>query len=180
VTLLCSLAWVALLVPTCDPEPEILDPWAEHALLVEIGQRTVPARPDEPARDDAPADAYNPPEPEPPAPPPIGEVPEPWRSLAECESGDWIDGGRAFVEGSARWSWAKPDTDVPPWGTTLHHGGLQFHPDTWAWISPDVLDEPPQFAYDATPHEQVAVAEEVQRRQGWGAWPVCSRLVGLR
>lgn len=107
-------------------------------------------------------------------------VEEPWASLADCESGNWIDGGRDFEEGSARWDWAAPWMDLPPWGTTIHHGGLQFHPATWSWVAPDVLEDPPEFAYEATVQQQVAVAEEVQRRQGWGAWPVCSRLVGLR
>lgn len=107
-------------------------------------------------------------------------VPEPWATLADCESGDWIDGGRAFVAGSARWDWAAPGTTLPPWGTRIHHGGLQFHPATWDWVAPDVLEDPPAHAYDATPAEQVAVAIETQRRQGWEAWPVCSRKVGLR
>lgn len=107
-------------------------------------------------------------------------VGEPWLSLADCESGDWIDGGTSFVAGSARWDWAKPGTDVPPWGTRIHHGGLQFAPSTWSWVAPDVLAVPPRFAYDASPAEQVAVAVETQRRQGWGAWPVCARKLGLR
>lgn len=109
-----------------------------------------------------------------------GAVDEPWASLADCESGDWLDGGAAFVDESARWRWGAPDVELPPWGTTIHHGGLQFHPDTWSWVAPDVLDDPPAHAYDATPAQQVAVAIETQRRQGWEAWPVCSRLVELR
>lgn len=112
-----------------------------------------------------------------PAPDPI---PEPWATLADCESGDWLDAGAAFVERSARWHWAAPGTTIPPWGTTIHHGGLQFHPNTWTWVAPDVLHNPPDHAYEATPAQQVAVAVETQRRQGWEAWPVCSRLVGLR
>jgi len=113
-------------------------------------------------------------------PKPVYVVPEPWASLADCESGDWLNGGAAFVEGSARWEWARPGTELPSWGTSIHHGGLQFLPATWTWVAPDVLAEPPTYAYEATPEQQVAVAEEVQRRQGWGAWPVCSRKVGLR
>lgn len=107
-------------------------------------------------------------------------VDEPWATLADCESGDWIDGGESFVDESARWRWGADDVELPPWGTTIHHGGLQFHPDTWSWVAPDVLDDPPAHAYDATPAQQVAVAIETQRRQGWEAWPVCSRLVELR
>ena len=129
-----------------------------------------------------------------PAPPPE-PVPEPdsepaeptatdgidahWLELARCESGNWHDGSASFSD-PIRWDWGAPGTELPPWGTQLHHGGLQFAPSTWDWVAPDVLDDPPRHAYDATPHEQVAVAAEVQARQGWGAWPVCSRKVGLR
>lgn len=100
-----------------------------------------------------------------------------WDRLAECESGNWINSGAAFEEGSARWDWAKPGTEVPPWGTTIHHGGLQFHPDTWDWLAPDGY---PQHAYDATREQQIVVAERVLEAQGWQAWPVCSRKLNLR
>lgn len=115
------------------------------------------------------------------APEPVPEVPEHWERLAECESGNWINGGESFESGSARWDWAKPGTEVPPWGTRIHHGGLQHHPRTWDWVARDLglLDQYP-YAYDAPPHIQVEVATEVQHRQGWGAWPVCSVKVGLR
>lgn len=102
-------------------------------------------------------------------------VGEPWATLAECESGNWLDGG-GFEEGSARWYWARPGTTVPPWGTTIHHGGLQFHPGTWDAFR---LDGYPARAYDATPQQQVAVAERVLAAQGWGAWPTCARRMGL-
>jgi hypothetical protein len=100
-----------------------------------------------------------------------------WDRLADCESGNWIDGGRSFEAGSARWWWAKPGTQVPPWGTTIHHGGLQFHPSTWSAYR---LDGYPQYAYDATREQQIAVAERVLSAQGWGAWPTCARKLGLR
>lgn len=108
---------------------------------------------------------------------PSGVVGEPWQSLADCESGNWIDGGASFERESARWYWAKPGTEVPPWGTTIHHGGLQFHPGTWSAYR---SDHHPTYAYDATPAQQVEVAQRVQASQGWGAWPVCSQKVGLR
>lgn len=102
-----------------------------------------------------------------------------WLRLADCESGNWIDGGRDFEEGSARWDWAAPGMEVPPWGTTIHHGGLQFHPDTWSWVAPMVGLGHIEFAYQATPQEQVQVAEKVQELQGWEAWPTCARMLGL-
>lgn len=102
-----------------------------------------------------------------------------WIRLAECESGNWLSGG-GFESGSARWQWGHPDVPLPPWGTTLHHGGLQFHPQTWSWVAPMVGLGHIEYAYEATPEQQVRVAEKVQELQGWGAWPRCSRLVGLR
>jgi resuscitation-promoting factor RpfB len=100
-----------------------------------------------------------------------------WSRLADCESGNWVNGGESFEPGSARWHWAKPGTEVPPWGTTIHHGGLQFHPGTWSSFK---LDGYPQYAYDATPAQQIAVAERVLAAQGWGAWPTCASKLGLR
>lgn len=80
-------------------------------------------------------------------------VPEPWHSLAACESDHTWD-----YDG-------------------LHHGGLQFWPATWDAFRPDGF---PDHAYDATPSQQVVVAERVLDVQGWKAWPVCSRKLGLR
>lgn len=107
-------------------------------------------------------------------------VDEPWATLADCESGDWENGGKSFVPGSARWDWGAPGAQLPPWGTTIHHGGLQFHPDTWRWVAPMVGLGHIDRAYQATPSEQIRVAERTQELQGWGAWPVCSQKVGLR
>ncbi|MFN2347173.1 MAG: transglycosylase family protein [Dermatophilaceae bacterium] len=106
-------------------------------------------------------------------------VGEPWATLAECESGNWINGGASFERGSARWNWAKPGTSMPSWGTAIHHGGLQHHPGTWNAFK-GLAGVDVDFAYNATPQQQVAVAREVQKAQGWRAWPVCSQKVGLR
>ena len=77
-----------------------------------------------------------------------------WDALAKCESGgNWSHrGGR-------------------------YHGGLQFHPGTWRAHKPGGY---PAFAYQATREQQIAVGKRVQQSQGWGAWPHCSRVVGLR
>lgn len=114
----------------------------------------------------------------PPAPP-AGTIPEHWLELARCESGNWHDGGASF-SGPIRWDWGAPDMELPPWGTDLHHGGLQFAPSTWEWVAGDLglLDLYPH-AYDAPPEIQVQVAAEVQARQSWEAWPTCARKVGL-
>lgn len=77
-----------------------------------------------------------------------------WNDLAACESsGDWhINSGNGF------------------------YGGLQFYQPTWEMFGGL---EYAARADLATPAEQIAVAEKVQRAQGWGAWPVCSKKIGV-
>lgn len=100
-----------------------------------------------------------------PLPPEPASVPEPWASLADCESGEWDADGQP-IPGTRTW-----DVDA------LHDGGLQFAETTWtAYREPGM----PDHAYEATRWQQVRVAEDVQAVQGWGAWPVCSVKVGLR
>ncbi len=81
-----------------------------------------------------------------------GAVPERvWDALAECESGgDWATRtGDGFA------------------------GGLQFTPSTWATFGGTGA------AHEASRAEQIAVAQRVQEGQGWGAWPACSKRLGL-
>jgi hypothetical protein len=118
---------------------------------------------------------------------PIGEAPRPeesapaaapdplagrtvWDDLADCESGDWDDG--VPQTGTARWDY----------GLTFDHGdifegGLNFHPATW-----DEFKDPgmPDHAGHASRAHQIVIGERVLAAQGWGAWPVCSRKLGLR
>jgi len=74
-----------------------------------------------------------------------------WDALAQCESGgNWsINTGNGFS------------------------GGLQFTPSTWAAFGGT------GSAADATREQQIAVAENVQASQGWGAWPACAAKLGL-
>ncbi|MFB7396790.1 transglycosylase family protein [Streptomyces sp. NPDC059810] len=78
----------------------------------------------------------------------------PWGCVAECESsGNWhINSGNGFYGGLQFWH--------PTW---VEHGGLRYAPRA------DLATRP----------QQIAVAEEVLRTQGWGAWPVCSKRYGL-
>jgi resuscitation-promoting factor RpfA len=78
-----------------------------------------------------------------------------WDRLAQCESGGrWdINTGNGF------------------------HGGLQFTPRTWTGFGGR---EFAPVAYQASREEQIVVAERVLAKQGWNAWPVCSRKVGAR
>lgn len=78
-----------------------------------------------------------------------------WDRLAHCEStSNWsINTGNGF------------------------YGGLQFTPSTWRGFGGG------QFApsaHLATREQQIFVAEKVLAVQGWGAWPACSRKLGLR
>lgn len=57
-----------------------------------------------------------------------------------------------------------------------YYGGLQFSESTWLGYGGGSYA---QFANEATPSEQIAIAEKVQAAQGWGAWPVTSVKCGV-
>lgn len=75
-----------------------------------------------------------------------------WDSLAICESGgNWsINTGNGY------------------------YGGLQFSLGTWQAVGGSGLPS------EASREEQIARAQAVLARQGWGAWPACSAKLGLR
>jgi LysM repeat protein len=75
-----------------------------------------------------------------------------WDRLAQCESGgNWsINTGNGF------------------------YGGLQFTQSSWRAAGGSGSPQ------NASRSEQIRVAQNLQRMQGWGAWPTCSRKVGLR
>lgn len=77
-----------------------------------------------------------------------------WDDLAQCESsGDWhINTGNSF------------------------YGGLQFWQPTWEAFGGLKYAARADLATRA---QQIAIAEAVLREQGWGAWPVCSKRLGL-
>lgn len=75
-----------------------------------------------------------------------------WDSLAQCESGG-------------------------KWNTNTgngYAGGLQFSQSTWA------AHGGTGSAANASREQQIAVAQKVQAKQGWGAWPACAAKLGLR
>ena len=75
-----------------------------------------------------------------------------WARLAKCESsGKWsINSGNGY------------------------YGGLQFSRSTWKAHGGRGLP------HRASRSEQIKVAQRVLHTQGWKAWPVCSRKLGLR
>jgi LysM repeat protein len=75
-----------------------------------------------------------------------------WNALAQCESsGDWhINTGNGY------------------------YGGLQFALSSWEWVGGT------GYPHEASKEEQIARAELLLDRQGWEAWPACSKQLGLR
>lgn len=83
-----------------------------------------------------------------------------WDRLAACES-------------SGRWHYN---------GSSGFDGGLQFLPSTWTKYKRKVR-RPwlyPRYAWQAPRWKQIVVALHVVNAEGWGAWPACSRRLGLR
>ena len=78
-----------------------------------------------------------------------------WNRLAQCESsGRWhINTGNGY------------------------YGGLQFSSRTWRGFGGRRFA---RQAHRASKREQIRIAEKVRRVQGWGAWPHCSRRIGVR
>ena len=98
-----------------------------------------------------------PPAPNADEPPPSEEIYQfatVWDRLAQCESsGDWHIRGRRYSGGL--------QMDAVFW---RRYGGPAYAP------SPD----------QASRAQQIAIAERGLAVQGWGAWPYCSRHLGLR
>jgi hypothetical protein len=91
------------------------------------------------------------PAPPPPARPSWGK----WAPILQCESnGNWhIETGNGYS------------------------GGLQFAHSTWrAYGGTQYASR----ASQATPEQQIAIAERVLADVGWRAWPTCSRRAGYR
>jgi hypothetical protein len=75
-----------------------------------------------------------------------------WDRIAECESnGNWdINTGNGY------------------------YGGLQFALESWRATGGE------GYPHHASRAEQIRRAEILLDMQGWGAWPTCSRQLGLR
>jgi hypothetical protein len=82
-----------------------------------------------------------------------------WDAIAQCESGgNWaINTGNGFGGG-------LQFMHQRSYSTWLSFGGGEFAPNPW----------------DASREQQIMVAEKVLASSGWGAWPGCSRKLGLR
>jgi hypothetical protein len=57
-------------------------------------------------------------------------------------------------------------------GSSGFDGGLQFSPRTWRLFGGRTFS---RYAHQATPIQQVAIAQKVLKVQGRNAWPGCTR-----
>jgi hypothetical protein len=81
---------------------------------------------------------------------PSGDI---WAALARCESG----GNPRAVSSSGS-----------------YFGAFQFSLNTWHGLG--YSGNPIDYPYET----QLAAAQKLQARSGWGQWPVCARKLGLR
>ena len=79
-----------------------------------------------------------------------------WDSLAQCETGG---------------NWSHPTVSGG------FSGGLMFHSATWNASGGQAYAP---TAAQATREQQIDIAQRVLASSGWGAWPGCSRKLGLR
>ncbi len=86
---------------------------------------------------------------------PLVSISWPWSCIARYES---------------TYRWAIED---PPYS-----GGVQIMDSEWSEYAP--IGDRSGIAADYPPGIQIAAAEKLLAAQGWGAWPVSSRLCGLR
>ncbi|MFD6290658.1 transglycosylase family protein [Streptomyces sp. NPDC060205] len=89
------------------------------------------------------------------------------RAPYTCAKDRWPWGCVAKCESSGRWN-ANTGNGF--------YGGLQFWQPTWQAFGGLAYARRADLA---TRDEQIEVAEEVLRVQGWKAWPVCSKRYGL-
>ncbi|MFF9865534.1 transglycosylase family protein [Streptomyces sp. NPDC013953] len=100
-------------------------------------------------------------------PPPPAPGPGPSYTLTDCAGDQWPWGCVAHCESSGRWHLNTGNG---------FYGGLQFRQSTWEAYGGLKYAARADLA---TRQQQIAVAEEVLRWQGWGAWPTCSQRYGL-
>lgn len=83
---------------------------------------------------------------------PAGSDDSVWYDLAQCESGgNWqINTGNGY------------------------YGGLQFSLSSWRAVGGE------GYPHEASVATQIEMGKRLQEIQGWGAWPGCSRELGLR
>lgn len=143
------------------PKPDVQSAWASMIDIHNSTSTTTSTTTTTTLPPPPPTTTTAPPTTQPPPPPPTTQPAPPvdngsvWDRLAQCESGgNWhINTGNGYS------------------------GGIQAHPQTWNGYGGQ---EFAPYAYQATREQQIIVAERILAGQGWGAWPACSRQLGLR
>ncbi len=97
-----------------------------------------------------------------------------------AEEVDTADGVAPAVSDEATWERLAQCEATGNWAINTgngYYGGLQFDARTWKAYGGDAYAPLP---HQASPAEQMAVATKVRDdRGGYGAWPACSRKLGL-
>src|SRR5690606_34861567 len=103
-----------------------------------------------------------------PSEPPVGV----WDRLAACESGHG---------GPGQWDHNRFH-HLDPYDEARFYGGLHFNKMSWDWAVDVGGHDVPPWPHEATRAQQIEVAETLRRIHpaGWGAWPACTRKLGLR
>lgn len=78
---------------------------------------------------------------------------------------------------SAKWDRIAKCESGGNWGISTgngYYGGLQFSLRTWKAFGGNGMP------HKASKSEQIKVAERILAKQGWKAWPACSKKAGYR
>ena len=111
--------------------------------------------------------------PQPPAPAPVAAAPANVVTAAAPVATPAVANGSVWdrlAQCEASGNWATHTANG-------FSGGLQFVNSTWTGFGGGQFA--PQ-AWQASREQQIVVAERVLASSGWGAWPACSRKLGLR
>ena len=85
--------------------------------------------------------------------------------------------GAADAGAKGHWDRVAKCVSGGNWGTSTgngYYGGLQFSKATWKAYGGQGMP------HKASRAQQIKIAEKVLKKQGWRAWPACSRKLGLR
>ena len=107
-------------------------------------------------------------------PPPPAPEPEP-QAVAEPEKPSY--NGYTFRFDLAIWDRLADCESSGNWSINTgngYYGGIQFSLASWRAVGGS------GYPHQASRLEQIYRGEKLQAIQGWGAWPACSRKIGLR
>lgn len=100
-----------------------------------------------------------------------------WHSSRSRTTGRRLSGGSSLAAGGGVWDRLARCESGGNWQANTgngYHGGLQFSASTWQAMGGSGV------ASQASRATQIRIAKRLQQRSGWGAWPACSRMLGLR